>query len=602
MPGRNIVNKSNYKKVLFVILVIGAIALFVFGVQRVWGAFIEFDDTTLREKDSQFYTLLRSDDINIQNSLSSFSREAENLFDGYRLRQLRKEWVESEDRDTSDLKRFLEDNDLIPNPLYADFLMLYKGKIIVSASGLKNYSFSVDERESGFKLCSDADGRLFLAYEFKAAKNITYEALINLEQLYINALGENSETSLMLLDSSLQFMIYRKGENVIVESTDADTDDNITKCRDWISECQKKQLSDGATLLLSDNEGEMYNARMVVISSDDTANGEFSIGVTADYDQAVGPSRRAAEKILIYGGVAVAGVILLVVILLLLRRENTANARELELLKKKNAAMEELNQNMLALSHHQRLETIGTMTASIAHDFNNLLTPIMGYSMMSMEMLEPGQEEIQENLMEVYNASVKAKDMVTRLAEMSRKGKEEEFRIIDPSEIVRNALKVTIPAKPKNVDVKGNFRSGRARMRGDSTQLTQMITNIVLNAYDAMRDQGGTLFVSTGLEDGNIVMRFRDTGSGMDAETVARIFDPFFTTKESGKGTGLGLAIVAQITETHGGKLYVDSEPGEGTEFRITFPVTESMLALDRSKTIQINAAELREMLDEDEK
>ena len=593
---------SRFKKTLFILLVFVAIALFAFGVNSVWEAFKEFDETTLSEKDSQFYTLLRSDDVNIDNSLNSFTREAETLFDGDSLRELRKEWSASEDKSTKDLKRFLEDNDLISNPLYADLLMINKDKIIVSASGIKDYTFSEEERDGEFKLCNDADGRTFLVYEFQATKNVRYDALINLEQLYLNALGNNSSTSLILLDSSSELLIRRSGGDVVVESVDAEADSNTEKCREWIMACQAKQTSDGSTLMLTDDEGNEYNARMVVIPSQKTNNKEFAIAVTANYDAAVGPSRRAAEKILIYGGVAVGGVVLLILMLLLLRRENSVNARELELLKKKNKTMEELNQNMLALSHHQRLETIGTMTASIAHDFNNLLTPIMGYSMMSMEMLEPGQEEIQENLMEVYNASVKAKEMVTRLAEMSKKGKEEEFKIIDPTEIVRNSLKVTIPAKPKNVEVKGNFRTGRAKMKGDSTQLTQMITNIVLNAYDAMRETGGTLYVSAGLEDGSIFMKFRDTGSGMDAETIARIFDPFFTTKESGKGTGLGLAIVAQITETHGGKVYVSSEPGEGTEFRFVFPVAETAGPLDKAKTIQINTAELKKMLDEDEK
>ena len=79
--------------------------------------------------------------------------------------------------------------------------------------------------------------------------------------------------------------------------------------------------------------------------------------------------------------------------------------------------------------------------------------------------------------------------------------------------------------------------------------------------------------VSTRTAGDEVVMRFRDTGCGMDAETVTKIFDPFYTTKESGKGTGLGLAIVAQIVETHGGRIYVDTEPGKGTEFRISLPV-----------------------------
>lgn len=306
---------------------------------------------------------------------------------------------------------------------------------------------------------------------------------------------------------------------------------------------------------------------------------------------------RAAVMLLLYGGIAIAGVIIAVCVLILMRRSTIATSNELKVLKKKNEAMEELNQNMLALTHHQRLETIGTMTASIAHDFNNLLTPIMGYSVMAMEMLSDEQEEIQDYLMEVYNASVKAKDMVTRLAELTKKGREENFHEIAPDEVIGNALKVTLPAKPKTVEVKIRFRANGRMMKGDATQIAQLAMNIILNAYDEMKERGGTLYVSTGVEENRIVVRFRDTGRGMDAETVARIFDPFYTTKESGKGTGLGLAIVAQIADTHGGKVYVDSTPGIGTEFRVTFPMIDAVTDFDKAKTIKISTAELKALL-----
>jgi signal transduction histidine kinase len=107
-----------------------------------------------------------------------------------------------------------------------------------------------------------------------------------------------------------------------------------------------------------------------------------------------------------------------------------------------------------------------------------------------------------------------------------------------------------------------------------------------------MRDKGGTMLISTRATGGNIELRFRDSGEGMSPETVARIFDPFYTTKESGKGTGLGLAIVAQIVETHGGRIYVDSQLGEGTEFRILLPVCVSADTTDLTKTIAIRQDE----------
>ena len=585
---------------LFVVILAAALICICTGIYRVWGSFTEFDEAILRDKDDQFFSILRSDDINIENSMDSFVRESEALFGSSRLEQLRQTWADSKKKDTAMLQYYFRDSTLAFNPLFADVLMIVKDQIVVSAGETGQYTFVTDPGEDNLRICTGSDGRFYLAYEYPAAKNTAYEALIDLEKLYMNSLGNDTGSELMLLDSTSTIFIHQNGSQVTVEPVSARADRNTELCRACIIEHEAAQKEGGTSVELSREADIQYTARVVVIPSGSTANGTFALAVTADYDKAVGPSRQAAGRILVYGGLTVAGILIIIFMLFLLRRENTATARELEMLRKKAATMEELNQNMLALSHHQRLETIGTMTASIAHDFNNLLTPIMGYSMMSMEMLPEGMEDIRENLMEVYNASVKAKDMVARLAELSKKRKEEDFKPLDPDEIVKNTLAVTLPAKPKNVEVRGNLHAGQAKMMGDATQISQLIMNIVLNAYDAMRETGGTLYASSGLEDGRISLRFRDTGCGMDTETMTNVFDPFYTTKESGKGTGLGLAIVAQIAETHEGKVYVNSAPGEGTEFRITFPVIEGMGPVSRAKTIQISTKELREMLNKE--
>jgi len=337
--------------------------------------------------------------------------------------------------------------------------------------------------------------------------------------------------------------------------------------------CQKEGIADGISVDVYDEAGNPYTARMVALPSESTVNGEFAMGILANYEEAIAPSREAAGGFLLYGGLGIVGVAGLLLLLAMMRMANAASSAELLALKKKNEDIEEINQKMHALAHHQRLETIGTMTASIAHDFNNLLTPIMGYSIMTMEMLPADATDLQDNLKEIYDASVKAKDIVTRLADLTKKGNEANFKEIEVDEVIQNALKVTQPAKPKEVEVKANFNAEGEKIKADRTQISQLVMNIVLNAYDAMRENGGTLLVSTRISGEEAVMKFKDNGCGMDTETMSRIFDPFYTTKESGKGTGLGLAIVAQIVETHNGKIYVDSEPGKGTEFRIYIPL-----------------------------
>ncbi len=563
--------RSSNREILYVIAIVVAVALIGFGVYNVWRSFERFDNSILTEKDTQFYSLMRSDDINIENSISSFVREAETFLARERLKRELSSW--KKDGDTSGLEDFIQNNTLTTNPVYADLVMINKDKIYRSASGNKDYTFLTGRDPNGMLICRNDSNTYFMAYEHDVSKNVRFAALIDLTRLYSTAVGNKPERDVMLIDGNGTVMLTAGPDGIMVKPVDEPVDENTTICRDYLVSCQQENIADGMSLGLTDAEGEKYTARMVVLPSESTVNGEFAMGIVANYEDAIEPSRTAAKEILLYGGLAMAGVIALLFMLIFMRRTNAANSAELRALKKKNEAMEEINRKMQALAHHQRLETIGTMTASIAHDFNNLLTPIMGYSIMTMEMLPADATDIQENLLEIYDASVKAKDIVTRLAELTKKGNEHDYKEIRIDEVIYSALKVTLPAKPKNVEVKANFGAKEVDVRANSTQISQLVMNIVLNAYDALRDEGGEVRVSTRRSGDEVIIKFRDTGCGMDAETVSRIFDPFYTTKESGKGTGLGLAIVAQIVETHGGRIYVESEPGSGTEFRIYLPV-----------------------------
>lgn len=556
---------------LFIIALVVAVLCITLGINGVWRSFERFDNSILTEKDTQLYSLMRSGDISLENSINAIQREAEIFLGRERLKAEIKNWKES--GSTSSLKKYIKSNTLETNPIYADLVMNYNGKIVCTASGSKSYTPVTGSDANGMSLWKDDKNIYYMAWHQEAPGDITYDILIDLKRLYSMAIGRSNDREIMLLDASSVIAMVSGSDGPVIMETEAEADERLSNFRDFMVSCQKEGIADGISVDTEDDEGHSYTARMVALPSGSTVNGEFAMGILANYEEAIAPSRKAAEGILLYGGLAIVGVAGLLLLLVLMRRANAASSAELRVLKKKNEAMEEINQKMQALAHHQRLETIGTMTASIAHDFNNLLTPIMGYSIMTMEMLPADATDLQENLMEIYDASVKAKDIVTRLAELTKKGNEENFKEIDVDEVIRSALKVTLPAKPKEVEVKGNFNAEGEKIKADRTQISQLVMNIVLNAYDAMREEGGTLLVSTRVSGEEVVLRFKDNGCGMDTETMSRIFDPFYTTKESGKGTGLGLAIVAQIVETHGGKIYVDSEPGEGTEFRIYIPL-----------------------------
>ena len=251
---------------------------------------------------------------------------------------------------------------------------------------------------------------------------------------------------------------------------------------------------------------------------------------------------------------------------------------ETEALRKKNEAAEELNRQNQQLAHHQRLHIIGTLTSSIAHEFNNLLTPIMGYSLMALEKIPPENEELYDDLLEIYNASKKAKTIISRLSDLSRKNTGNYFRSVSVDDLVRKTLDVAAPAKPRTVTVRVDLNCWEQRIDANEIQLSQLLLNLLLNSFDAMEGcEEGVLEITTSFDDYYVQIIIRDNGCGIPEEVLPNIFEPFFTTKSAGKGTGLGLAIAAQVVADHQGGINVESHVGSGTSFIIKLPRTAEL-------------------------
>lgn len=270
--------------------------------------------------------------------------------------------------------------------------------------------------------------------------------------------------------------------------------------------------------------------------------------------------------------ILVVGILALTFALVCICCRDRRHRKELKRLEKKKAAMEQLNRETRELAHHQRLETIGTLTASIAHEFNNLLTPIMGYSMLALEKIPQENEELYDSILEIYESSRKAKTLVSRLSDLSRKNTETSFHLVSPDELIQKALDVASPAQGDNVEVKLNLNCWEQRISANEIQITQLMLNLILNAFHAMEGEGGVLTISSDFDEENVRIIVADTGCGIPPEYRERIFEPFFTTKETGRGTGLGLAICAQVVEDHHGDISVESTPGEGTVFTVILP------------------------------
>jgi PAS domain S-box-containing protein len=235
------------------------------------------------------------------------------------------------------------------------------------------------------------------------------------------------------------------------------------------------------------------------------------------------------------------------------------------------------------LLHSQKLEALGTLAGGIAHDLNNTLTPIMALSKLAARRLEPG-DNIRGTLETIFAASEQARDLVQRVLAFSRREKIEKV-LTSPSKLVSDALVLLRATLPSSIQL----RTAIAEVPlifADSSQIHQVVTNLVANAAQAIGEQQGTITVTLERAGGASVretvrLAVADTGKGMDEATQRRIFEPFFTTKAVGQGTGLGLAIIEGIVNDHGGRVEVHSELGKGSRFDIFFPlpVTEASAA-----------------------
>jgi two-component system cell cycle sensor histidine kinase/response regulator CckA len=241
------------------------------------------------------------------------------------------------------------------------------------------------------------------------------------------------------------------------------------------------------------------------------------------------------------------------------------------------------------LRQAQKLQAIGTLAGGIAHDFNNILAAILGNAQLLNMQLPPGHEG-QAKVSQIVLASNRAKDLVQQILMFSRQ-REQERRVIQMATIVTEATRLIEVTLPPAVRLEIGAPRDLPPVLADPTQIHQVVVNLCTNAVHAMRQGGGTLQVGVAvaalpeeatasqptLPPGRYVcLRVADTGHGMDAATLQRIYEPFFTTKGVGDGTGLGLAVVHGIVESHHGAITVSSHAGQGTTFRLYFPVHEA--------------------------
>lgn len=234
--------------------------------------------------------------------------------------------------------------------------------------------------------------------------------------------------------------------------------------------------------------------------------------------------------------------------------------------------------------HAQKMEAIGRLAGGVAHDFNNLLTVITGYGQLALNRVSSASP-IADDLREVLGAADRAASLTKQLLSFSRRQMFEPS-VIDLNALVNDMHRMLHRIIGEDIELILRLSPGLHAVRADRGQIELVLLNLAVNARDAMPD-GGQLVIETAnthLGEGGqrnrmmqmsgscVVLSVTDTGVGMDPKVRAKIFEPFFTTKETGKGTGLGLSTSYGIIRQHGGDIWVYSEPGMGSTFKIYLP------------------------------
>ncbi|MCB0218104.1 MAG: PAS domain S-box protein [Chrysiogenetes bacterium] len=243
------------------------------------------------------------------------------------------------------------------------------------------------------------------------------------------------------------------------------------------------------------------------------------------------------------------------------------------------------------LEEARRMESLGLITGGIAHDFNNLLTPILAYARMAMDSISD-PVRVYESIEKIELAASRAADLIAQLLYYTGKTRP-DLVPLSVNKVAEDFVRVMEATTPVTVALELQLDAAMPAIRADAGQLNQVLVNLLQNAIEAIGDKGGRVALRTqtvvleprspainspefSLGPGNyVILEVRDDGIGMDEATRARIFEPFFTTKNGGRG--LGLSALLGIVRAHGGALDVESVPGEGTSFRLYFPLSDAV-------------------------
>lgn len=314
--------------------------------------------------------------------------------------------------------------------------------------------------------------------------------------------------------------------------------------------------------------------------------GFWIVSINMDYNDFIAPFNKEMLVMTLWLTGILALIGCLAILFLRLQHNQRELTKETEYLRELNTTLEQLNVVKEKNRHAERLQLIGVMTGGIAHEFNNILSPIMGYSELLWNDL-PENSIWKDDAFEIYDASCRAKELILQISSLSYKPASGiTFQTFSLKDQLKKWMKSVLLMKPEGVRLETKLPDQDIWCYGNATQLYEAVLNLCTNAIFAIGDSG-TLTVALEIinqdrlpdapampDDREMLtcISVKDTGTGMNQETLEQIFMPFYTTKKQGEGTGLGLSIVQSIVQAHNGIVWAESSPGQGTTIRLCIP------------------------------
>lgn len=584
--------KHRLSKTSKMIIAISSITLLMIILYILFAQYTIKEYEIISEETENLYAekIISSSDRTLKSYINRYTQELEFL-----LRQsyfCEEEKRILEEGTPNDLLEFFQKNMIYKDLPYTSMIAIDNDTIILSYDLSKGQILPGDIittiNRNGC-ICAGKDGNAYLSFCKRSENGVVYGLFIELDDFFRETLGEYDQSEyyeISLYDANNGYFAYQEGNATYAIK------ENSEKIGEAHGLNYIKQTYDTGTISTSFYQnsgyisGESYRARIHSIPAPLTNNGRLSIAVSINYDVLSAPLHKVIQQT-IYASIFVTAFLLICIFaLFLILRKHNETLLQINALKEKNHELSLLHEQMNTNLHHQRLETIGTLTSGIAHEFNNLLTPIMGYSIMAIDKIdsEDSHDILQDYLTQIYDSASRAKTLIRRISDLSRKNSDLTMKPSLFDSMVKKGIETALAAKPTNIQVKIQLQAKDVSITANALQISQMVLNLVLNAVQALQHiPDGMITIHSYFKENKVFLSISDNGPGIAPEDHAKVFEPFYTTKETGKGTGLGLAIVQQIVEEHSGTIELQNSPERGASFLIAFPaqITVSSEALE---------------------